>query len=135
MDIVSYMLAKKNSGGSGSGIPGADGKSAYQIWLDAGNTGTEADFLASLKGEKGEKGATGATGATGAKGDKGDTGAAGATGPQGPQGEKGDTGATGAAGKDGTNGVTPVRGVDYWTEEDKAEIIAAVLAAIQEESA
>nr|BEK79845.1 hypothetical protein EATA8330_27390 [Enterobacter asburiae] len=27
---------------------GADGKSAYQSWLDAGNTGTEADFLASL---------------------------------------------------------------------------------------
>lgn len=122
MDIVSYMLAKKNSSGSGSGTPGADGKSAYQIWLDAGNTGTEADFLASLKGEKG---------------DKGDIGATGATGPQGPQGEKGATGATGAtgaAGKDGSDGVTPVKGVDYWTEEDKAEIIAAVLAAIQEES-
>lgn len=36
-------------------------------------------------------------------------------------------------GKDGTNGVdghTPVRGVDYWTEEDKSQIIADVLAAI-----
>ena len=32
---------------------GAEGKSAYQIWLEAGNEGTEADFLASLKGEKG----------------------------------------------------------------------------------
>lgn len=31
----------------------ADGKSAYQIWLDEGNTGTEADFLASLKGDTG----------------------------------------------------------------------------------
>ncbi len=29
---------------------GEDGKSAYQIWLDAGNTGTENDFLASLVG-------------------------------------------------------------------------------------
>lgn len=29
---------------------GADGKSAYQIWLDLGNTGSEADFLNSLKG-------------------------------------------------------------------------------------
>lgn len=44
------------------GVPGADGqdgidgKSAYQIWLDAGNTGTEADFLKSLKGEKGDTG-------------------------------------------------------------------------------
>lgn len=29
---------------------GAPGKSAYEIWLAAGNTGTQADFLASLKG-------------------------------------------------------------------------------------
>ena len=36
--------------GSGSGSPG---KSAYQIWLDAGNQGTEADFLKSLKGDTG----------------------------------------------------------------------------------
>ena len=30
-----------------------DGKSAYQLWLDAGNAGTEADFLASLQGDPG----------------------------------------------------------------------------------
>ena len=35
-------------GGSGAGSDGAPGKSAYQIWLDAGNTGTEQDFLDSL---------------------------------------------------------------------------------------
>lgn len=57
-----------------AGINGVDGKSAYQIWVDAGNTGAEADFIASLKG---------------AKGDKGDAGA---------QGEKGDIGPTGEAG-------------------------------------
>ena len=31
-------------------IKGADGKSAYQIWLDNGHTGTETDFLNWLKG-------------------------------------------------------------------------------------
>jgi hypothetical protein len=36
------------------GIQGNDGISAYQVWLQAGNTGTEADFLNSLKGENGE---------------------------------------------------------------------------------
>ena len=36
------------------GADGADGKSAYQIWLEAGNSGTEEEFLASLKGEPGE---------------------------------------------------------------------------------
>lgn len=29
---------------------GAEGKSAYQIWLDLGNTSTEQDFLDSLGG-------------------------------------------------------------------------------------
>jgi hypothetical protein len=32
------------------------GKSAYQTWLDQGNTGTEATFLLSLKGAKGDSG-------------------------------------------------------------------------------
>lgn len=31
--------------------PGKDGKSAYDIWLEAGNTGTEQDFLDSLKAD------------------------------------------------------------------------------------
>lgn len=31
-----------------------DGKSAYQIWLDEGNTGTVADFLESLVGDPGK---------------------------------------------------------------------------------
>lgn len=30
-----------------------DGKSAYQVWLDAGNVGTVDDYLASLKGDTG----------------------------------------------------------------------------------
>lgn len=42
-------------------------------------------------------------------------------GEPGPQGEKGDPGA---------DGYTPLRGVDYWTEEDKAEIKAYVDEAI-----
>ena len=58
----------------------------------------------------------------GDKGDKGDTGPAGIQGPQGIQGlqgiqgEKGDTGAT------GPEGYTPVKGTDYWTADDVAEI-------------
>lgn len=44
---------------------GSDGKSAYQIWLDAGNSGTEADFLASLKGADGRDGTNGTNGING----------------------------------------------------------------------
>jgi hypothetical protein len=47
------------------GDSGTPGESAYQIWLDQGNTGTETDFLASLKGTKGDTGATGPAGPAG----------------------------------------------------------------------
>lgn len=33
---------------------GADGRSAYEVWLAKGNEGTEQDFLDSLKGETGD---------------------------------------------------------------------------------
>ena len=45
-------------------------------------------------------------------------------------GLKGDKGADGADGKDGTNGKTPVKGTDYWTVADKAEIVNDTLAAL-----
>ena len=38
------------------GQDGADGKSTYQIWLDNGHSGTETDFLNSLKGVPGKDG-------------------------------------------------------------------------------
>lgn len=48
-------------GSEGAGI-GADGKSAYQIWLDNGNAGTEQDFLSSLVGPQGPQGPPGSGG-------------------------------------------------------------------------
>ena len=61
-----------NDGTDGAdGANGADGKSAYQIWLDAGNTGTEEEYLASLKGDKGDKGDTGEQGIQGPPGTDG----------------------------------------------------------------
>ena len=74
-------------------------------------------------------------------------------GEQGPKGEKGDSGADGHSpvvtatksgsvtsievdgtaiatindGTNGKNGTTPVRGTDYWTEADKAEIVQSVI--------
>ena len=43
------------------GRDGADGKSAYQVAIDNGYIGTEAEWLASLKGERGEPGEAGYT--------------------------------------------------------------------------
>ena len=53
----------------GTTSPGADGKSAYEVAVENGFSGTESEWLASLKG------ANGKDGAKGDKGDKGDTGA------------------------------------------------------------
>lgn len=41
---------------SGPTVTGKDGKSAYEIWIEQGNTGTEEDFLDSLKGSTPVKG-------------------------------------------------------------------------------
>ena len=94
-----------------TGAQGPEGKSAYQVAVDNGYSGTEAQWLASLKGE------TGATGPQGPKGDTGETGATGpqgetgATGPEGPKGDKGDTGETGAKGDKGDKGDTGDPGI------------------------
>lgn len=39
-------------------------------------------------------------------------------------------GLKGDKGADGTNGKTPVKGTDYWTSADKAEIVSDTLAAL-----
>lgn len=110
------------------GATGSEGKSAYQIWLEAGNTGSEEDYLASLKGEKGstgpqgpqgeqgiqgpqgEQGPQGIQGETGPEGAKGETGETGPQGEQGPKGDKGDTGAQGPQGIQGEQGETGPQG-------------------------
>ena len=115
-----------------AGNNGIDGLSAYQLWLNGGNTGTQSQFLASLQGNQGVTGATGSqgpiglTGAQGIQGLTGNTGAqgiagingtngsnglTGATGPAGPQGIQGLTGNTGPAGINGTNGATGAQGM------------------------
>ncbi len=54
-----------------NGQDGQNGESAYQVWLNQGNIGTEADFIASLKGEPGEPGEQGSPGADGQDGEDG----------------------------------------------------------------
>lgn len=79
----------------------------WQLFAGKGDTGE--------KGEKGDPGDKGDTGDTGAKGDKGE---------QGIQGEKGDK---------GDKGDKPIKGTDYFTEEEKTEFKNAVVAESKEE--
>ena len=85
---------------------GADGASAYEIAVENGYTGTEAEWLSSLKGEKGD---TGEQGIQGIQGEKGDTGAAGKDGMNGTDG------------RDGANGFSPTATV---TETDAGAVIS-----------
>lgn len=71
-------------------------------------------------GPEGPQGLQGPIGETGPEGPQGPQGIQGEIGPQGPKGDKGDKGDPGEAGH------TPIKGTDYWTEADKAEIIADI---------
>jgi hypothetical protein len=103
---------------------------AKQNALIAGDNVQIVGNVISTTVAKGDKGDKGDAGAPGAKGDKGDPGAKGDKGDPGEKGDKGDTGAQGAPGTPGVDGHTPVKGTDYWTAADKAEIVADVIAAL-----
>ena len=99
------------------GKDGENGKSAYEIAVQNGYDGTEADWLESLKGQKGD---TGEPGTAGAKGDPGEKGDQGEPGTPGKNGVNGKDGANGINGKDGEDGFSPVATV---TETDAGATI------------
>lgn len=142
------------NGAAGSdGKNGVDGASAYQLWLDAGNSGSEDDFLKSLVGAPGQTGAVGPTGAAGMdglaglsayelwllEGNRGDlqaflnslvgargaTGSTGASGASGKPGAKGDTGDTGATGATGASGAPGATGPTGAAGQDGAAGLSA----------
>ena len=109
-----------------------------QYSTDNGNTWVNLIAEADLKGDKGDKGDPGIPGkdghspvVTATKSGKTTTisvdGTAIATVEDGTDGSPG---VAGAPGKNGTDGHTPVKGTDYWTASDKAEIVAEVTAAL-----
>lgn len=135
-------LLKGDTGFQGEpGTDGVDGKSAYEIWLELGNEGTEQDFLNSLQGRDGKDGIDGQNGKDGQKGADGINGqdgfsplatitqtSEGATisiidkngttsveiknGKDGTNGVDGKDGVNGADGKDGANGINGQDGQD-----------------------
>lgn len=93
-----------------NGINGTNGLSAYQIWLNTGNTGTEAQFLTALRGA---------------------TGAQGPQGIQGLQGPTGLTGATGSQGIAGTNGTNGLSAYQIWLNAGNTGTEAQFLTALR----
>jgi hypothetical protein len=113
-----------------NGEKGTDGKSAYEVALQNGFTGTEADWLTSLKGQKGDTGAKGERGEKGEPGEKGERGEKGDPGEKGEKGDTGTPGKDGVNGKDGTNGADGKNGADGYsptatvTETDVGAVIS-----------
>ena len=141
VNVGSIQGPKGEKGDKGDpGEKGADGADGAQGPAGPqGEKGEKGDpGQNGAQGEKGDKGDKGDTGATGPQGEKGDTGATGPQGPQGekgadgaqgpagPQGEKGDPGTNGADGAQGPAGYTPVKGTDYFTQEDKDEMLESL---------
>lgn len=101
-----------------NGTNGVDGVTPHigdngHWYLGSTDTGVKA---------QGADGQAGAPGEKGDKGDKGDTGAQGADGAPGAKGDKGDP------------GTTPVKGTDYWTAADKAEMVQDTKSALTPET-
>ena len=80
------IVAPYTSAGGDVGPPGA---SAYEVAVENGFVGTEAEWLASLVGPEGPEGPQGPQGPQGDEGPEGPQGDPGATGDQGPQGDPG----------------------------------------------
>ena len=116
-DDISVTEETSPSASAGEDLP--RGKSAYEVAVENGFNGTEAEWLASLKGATGAPGADGKDGTDGKTpyvGDNGnwyigadDTGKP-SRGAKGEKGEKGDTGAQGIQGEQGIQGVQGEKG-------------------------
>lgn len=116
-------------GGGGSGAPGEDGEDGATFvpsideegnlsWSNDKNL--ENPETINIKGEQGEKGDKGDKGDKGEQGERGEKGEQGEKGERGEQGLQGEKGEQGEQGEKGDDGYTPVKGVDYFTEEDLA---------------
>lgn len=107
------------------GPKGEDGSFTFEELTDA-----QKEQLRGPQGIQGPAGPAGQDGAQGPKGDPGEQGPEGLqgpigeTGPEGPQGIQGEVGPQGPEGPAGADGYTPVKGIDYFTEADKEELMA-----------
>ena len=73
-DGLGFTTADLRGTNGNDGLDGQDGLSAYEIWINEGNSGTPQDFLASLKGNDGADGTNGINGANGQDGEQGPPG-------------------------------------------------------------
>lgn len=126
-DEIDARLDKVEEGGA-SGGSGSDGSSP-----SAAVEQTDTGAIITVTDKSGSTTATlrhGRDGAQGERGPAGPQGEAGPAGPAGPRGEAGPAGPAGPQGEAGPAGTTPVKGLDYFTGNDKTEMVYAVKASL-----
>lgn len=121
MDGLTLALIKALGGSGGTGTPG---KSAYEIAVENGFEGTEQEWLASLIGQSAGFGTPTASAIALTSGEQ-PTAIVSASGENTAKVFNFQFGIPA-----GADGKTPVKGVDYYTEADKEEMVQAVLAAL-----
>ena len=95
------------------------------------NASNEWQEIMTIMGAQGPEGVPGEQGPIGLTGPAGPIGPQGPQGPQGERGPEGIQGPTGPEGPQGLTGPAPVKGVDYWTESEKQDLVNEVKAEIQ----
>lgn len=123
-NVNDALVALDNKPGGGQGPAGANGASAYQVATSNGFSGTEQEWLASLKGDTGAAGADGLNGVDGRDGIDGQDGedGTGGTGTEGPQGPAGQDGSDGAQGEQGETGLAGRDGIDGMDGDSAYEV-------------
>ena len=112
-----------------AGKDGDDGASAYEIAVDNGFLGTEKEWLEGLQGTDGMDGKNGISPSISVSVISGVNRVT-IVDAAGTKSFDVLNGSDGAAGADGMDGYTPVRGTDYWTQEDKNQIVQEVIEAL-----
>lgn len=146
-EAINTALIQAKVSGDFDGEDGEDGATfTPTVDLDGNlswtnNKGLSNPSIVNIKGPKGDTGSQGIPGEQGQQGEQGIsithewsgatlivTSASG-TSSANLKGEKGDQGEPGVGVK-GESGYTPVKGIDYWTPEDKTAMVSEVLAAL-----
>ena len=127
-DAIRTLQQNAPSGGEGEGEGTGENGATFIPSLDeAGNLSWTNDKglinppPVNIMGPQGEPGSVGPIGPTGPQGPRGFTGETGSVGPVGPQGPR------------GYEGYTPEKYVDYFTDEDKDELIYMLLYKLYED--
>lgn len=132
---INEIWSKGGVGGNGISVTDAAvNEDGHLIITLSDETTLDAGYVVGPAGAPGKDGNPGKDGEDGAPGEKGDPFTYEDFTPEQLEALRGPAGDPGKDGDPGHDGHTPEKGVDYWTPEDKQEMVAEVLASFTDVS-